>query len=391
MSADDESGRAGGPSSVTDPAGALAGLLDFVAALRAAGLSVPPDRVHTLLTAVDELGVARLYWAGRLTLCGCPADLAAYDAVFLTHFGGEPIDVPESRPAVPAGTVRVTVPFGLVAPEPEPTGGDALGEVAASASGGELLRHRDLGDLTGAEREEVAALLALLAPVGPVRRGRRWRPARRGAADPRRTLTAALRRGGEVTPPARRDRAVRPRRLVLLLDVSGSMARYADALLRFAHAAVRCRPHHTEVFSIGTRLTRLTGPLRLRDPAAALRAAGAAIPDWRGGTRLGDGLGVFLARYGHRGTARGAVVVVFSDGWERGSPDRLGWTTARLSRLAYRLVWVTPHRDRPGFAPTAGGLAAVVPHLDALVAGHSVAALTELVRVLGEGNPTCAR
>jgi uncharacterized protein with von Willebrand factor type A (vWA) domain len=254
----------------------------------------------------------------------------------------------------------------------------------------ELLRHRDLGDLTDPERKEVAALLDLLAPAAPVRRGRRWRPARRGDPDPRRTLTAALRRGGEATPPARRSRAARPRRLVLLLDVSGSMSRYADALLRFAHAAVRCRPYHTEVFSIGTRLTRLTGPLRLRDPAAALAAAGAAIPDWRGGTRLGGALGAFLSRYGHRGTARGAIVVIFSDGWERGSPDGLGAAAARLSRLAYRLLWVTPHRDRPGFVPTAGGLAAVVPYLDALVAGHSIAALTDLVRLLGERKGTAA-
>jgi uncharacterized protein with von Willebrand factor type A (vWA) domain len=192
-----------------------------------------------------------------------------------------------------------------------------------------------------------------------------------------------LRAGGEPVRLLRRRPRPRPRRLVLLVDVSGSMAPYADGVLRFAHAAVRCRPRATEAYSLGTRLTRITPALRQRDAEAALAAAGALIPDWRGGTRLGDGLRTFLRRDGHRGMARRAVVVVFSDGWERGDASQLAAAAAHLARLAYRVIWVSPHAGRPGFAPLAGGLAAVLPHLDALVAGHSLAALEELVREVG--------
>jgi uncharacterized protein with von Willebrand factor type A (vWA) domain len=200
--------------------------------------------------------------------------------------------------------------------------------------------------------------------------------------DPRRTVRESLRRVGEPVRLERRRRRVRPRRLVLLLDVSGSMTPYADALLRFAHAAVRRRPGLTEVFTIGTRLTRVTRGLRHRDPDAALRAAGAAIPDWHGGTRLADTLRAFLDRWGRRGTARGAVVVILSDGWERGDPAALAEQLDRLSRLAYRLVWVNPHRGKSGYAPLAGGMAAALPFLDHFVAGHSLAALEELVGVI---------
>jgi uncharacterized protein with von Willebrand factor type A (vWA) domain len=191
-----------------------------------------------------------------------------------------------------------------------------------------------------------------------------------------------LRAGGEPQPLARRARRPRPRRLVLLVDVSGSMAPYADALLRLAHALVRSRPRWTEVYTLGTRLTRITPSLRTRDVEVALRDAGRAIPDWRGGTRLADGVTGFLRRYGHRGAARGAVVVVLSDGWERGDPAPLREAAAHLRRLAYRLIWVSPHAGRPGFAPTAGGLAAVLPHLDALVSGHSVAAIQALLKAI---------
>jgi uncharacterized protein with von Willebrand factor type A (vWA) domain len=237
-----------------------------------------------------------------------------------------------------------------------------------------------------AERDEVRSLLALLAPGTAARPSRRFRPARSGGLDRARTVREMLRRAGEPTRLARRTRRDKPRRLVLLLDVSGSMAPYADALLRFGHAAVRRRPTQTEVFTLGTRLTRVTRALRHRDPDAALRAAGAAIPDWHGGTRLAESLRAFLDRWGRRGTARGAVVVLCSDGWERGDPAPLAEQVAGLSRLAYRLVWVNPHRGKPGYVPLAGGMAAALPYLDDFVAGHSLAALQELVRVIARAD-----
>ncbi len=181
---------------------------------------------------------------------------------------------------------------------------------------------------------------------------------------------------------ARRDRSPRPRKVVLLIDVSGSMEPYADALLRFAHVVVRRAPAATEVFTLGTRLTRVTRELRLRDPEHALAAAGRAIPDWSGGTRLGEALAAFVDRWGRRGAARRAVVVVFSDGWERGDTTLLGTQLAGLRRLAHRLIWVNPHVGKPGYAPVQGGIVAALPHLDDLLAGHSLATLEDLLEVM---------
>lgn len=363
------------------PRDAAGALVDFVCAVRRAGVPASPDRVPALAAAVDALGPAGLYWAGRLTLCGTLDDLPRYDAAYRAWIGGRPVAPPARR--LPAGPPRrYAVPFGRDGEPGNAAERPAETPVAARASGHDLLRHRDFTELSTTERDEVRRLIALLAPAASPRRTRRYRPAVNGRVDPGRSLTALRRFIGEPARLAHRRRRLRPRRLVLLVDVSGSMAAYADALLRFAHAAVRCRPSATEAFTFGTRLTRVTRALRHRDPDVALAAAGAAIPDWSGGTRLGESLGAFVRRYGHPGLARRAVVVVFSDGWERGDPAPLAEAVARLRRLAHRVIWVSPHRGRPGFAPTVTGLAAVLPHLDHLVAGHSLAALTDLIDTL---------
>jgi uncharacterized protein with von Willebrand factor type A (vWA) domain len=365
-------------------------LVDFVGVVRRHGVPAGPDRVHACAAALDALCGAGardpLYWAGRLTLCADAEQLSRYAQAWRAYASGGADAVAGDVRPLGRGRRRIVNTFGLDrdAAGADEDAGQSL-PVAVRASAHEMLRHRDLADLSGLERDEVRHLLALLRPAAPTRPGRRHRPAVRGGVDARRSLRSALRTLGEPARLARRRRRERPRRLVLLIDVSGSMAAYADGLLRFAHAAVRLRPAATEVFTLGTRLTRVTGQLRMRDPAAALAAAGAAIPDWSGGTRLGDGLAAFVARYAHPGLARRAIVVVFSDGWERGDPARLAEAATRLRRLVHRLIWVTPHAARPGFAPTAGGLAAVLPRLDALVAGHSVAALTELVDTLRDG------
>lgn len=359
-------------------------LVGFARTLRHAGVDAGTDRMQTMLGAVRELGAADprgVYWAGRLTLCAEPEDLPRYDAAFAAYFGGQlparglPLPV---HPVLPRESTPLTG-----SPPDDAVAGDPPHVLAVAASLVEALRHRDVAALTGPERDEVRRLLALLAPGTAARRTRRRRPAPRGEVDPRGTVRHALRWAGEPVRLQRRRRTDRPRRLVLLLDVSGSMSPYADALLRFAHAAVRRRPTRTEVFTAGTRLTRITRELRHRDPDVALRAAGTAIPDWHGGTRLADTLRAFLDRWGRRGTARGAVVVIFSDGWERGDPADLAAQLDGLSRLAYRLVWVNPHRGKAGYAPLTGGMAAALPYLDHFVAGHSVAALEELVGVIG--------
>jgi uncharacterized protein with von Willebrand factor type A (vWA) domain len=273
----------------------------------------------------------------------------------------------------------------LPAREPREAEGDEESDeeiVRATATGTEILRHRDLGELTPLEREHLRRLLALLRPEPPTRPSRRRGPSRHGAADPGRTLRAALRNHGEVGVLLRRAPTRRPRKVVLLLDVSGSMEPYADALLRFAHVVVRRAPRTTEAFTLGTRLTRVTRELRQRDAERALSDAGRAIPDWSGGTRLGEVIGAFVDRWGRRGAARRAIVVVFSDGWERGETDVLGTQVGRLARLAHRVVWVNPHAGKDGYAPVQGGIVAVLPYLDHLLAGHSLETLERLLDVV---------
>ncbi len=362
----------------------LRGLVGFTAVLRHAGLPVTTERVTAFLTAVDTLGVGReqVYRAGLHTLCADPDDLPRYERAFVDWFDGGPGPARPRRAGRTPPRVPTLLPAGAAGATEAPGAGDDDLRVHATASAAEVLRHHDLGELSVAERAHLRALLALLRPEPPTRPSRRRTAARRGAADPRRTLRAALRTDGELCVLARRDRSRRPRRVVLLVDVSGSMEPYADALLRFAHVVLRRAPASTEVFTLGTRLTRITRELRLRDPEHALAAAGRAIPDWSGGTRLGEVLAAFVDRWGRRGAARRAVVVVFSDGWERGDTALLGTQLARLRRLAHRMVWVNPHAGKAGYAPVQGGIVAALPYLDDLLAGHSLATLSELLEVV---------
>jgi len=356
-------------------------VMGFARTLRHAGVPATPDRVQAMVAALDHLDVANptdTYWAGRLTLCADPADLERYDAAFAAYFGGAGVP---ARPPRPAAVRLRAVPLDKGDGGAQPGDGSTRTTLASRQ---EVLRHRDVSTLSAAERDEVRRLLALLAPHVGRRRTRRYGPASRGAVDLERTVRRMLHQGGEPSRLARRARRRKPRRLVLLADVSGSMEPYADALLRFAHAAVRVAPFNVEVFTLGTRLTRVTRELRRRDPDAALEAAGAAIPDWSGGTRLGDALKAFLDQWGQRGAARGAVVVLCSDGWERGDPTLLGEQVARLARLAHVVIWVNPHRGKPGYEPVTGGMVAALPHIDHLVAGHNLAAFEQLVRVIDQ-------
>ncbi|RAY13027.1 hypothetical protein DPM19_21200 [Actinomadura craniellae] len=359
--------------------GVAALLVGFGRALRDAGVGADPARLRATAAALGHLDVldpADVYWAGRLTLCAGPDDLPRYDRCFAEYFGGRP----PGRPGSASRRRAVPRPAAV----PGRPGESRERAVPAPADVTEVLRRGDLARLDAAERAEAYRLIALLRTTVPRRRSRRYAPARAGVPDPHRTVREVLRRGGEASPLRRRAPRPRPRRVVVLVDVSGSMRPYAGALLRFAYAAVRSGGRTTEAFSMGTRLTRLTRELRHRDPAAALPAATALIPDWSGGTRLGEEIKEFLDRFGRRGMARGAVVVVASDGWERGDARPLGEQMARLHRLAHRVVWVNPHRARPGYEPLAAGMAAALPHVDDFVAGHSVEALTGLARLIGE-------
>ncbi|WP_028472717.1 vWA domain-containing protein [Nocardioides alkalitolerans] len=351
-------------------------------ALRAAGVAVSADRTLVFAAACARLGVGdadAVRRAGRATLCAGPDDLAVHDRVFeawrRTWFGAK--DAPETARGDADEVARASVGDA----DDAGAGESETALVAARASGADVLRHRDVALLDPADRARVHRLYAELTPHAPRRRAVRRTPSRSGEVDLRRTLRASLRGYGEPTPVARRRRGTRDRPVVLLVDVSGSMSAYADALLRLAHRMVRAGVA-TEVFTAGSRLTRVTPALRTRDPEAALVAAGRAVPDWAGGTRLGESLGAFLDRWGGRGTARRAVVVVLSDGWERGTAADLGREMARLGRLAHRVVWVNPHRGKDGYAPVQSGIVAALPHVDDFVAGHTLATFAEVCEVV---------
>jgi uncharacterized protein with von Willebrand factor type A (vWA) domain len=374
------SSTTGSPADVAEP---VRGAVAFAAALRGAGMPVGPDRVQHFVEALGHLDPQRrddVYWAGRATLCAHPEHITRFDNVFAAFFEGRVASMRRAQPA----TLRPTVAYAVPSTAPD-SGADEEQDdqtaLVANASSTEVLRRRDVASLEPHERRELERLLARFAMPGAQRRTRRWQPDRGGVIDRERTMRRLLRSGGELAELRHRSARYRPRRVVLLVDVSGSMTPYADALLRFAHAAARGR-QRTEVFSIGTRLTRLTRELSHRDADTAMAEVAATIPDWSGGTRLGAQLKAFLDRWGQRGMARGAIVVIMSDGWERDDPQLLGEQMARLHRLAHRVVWANPRRARPGFEPVVGGLLAALPHVDAFVDGHSLEAYEHLADVV---------
>lgn len=365
---------------VTKDSDPLIGVAGFARALAAAGLPVASDSVKTYTQALGQVDVAdprQVYWTGRATLCRDPSDIPRYDIVFESWFGGT---VPKRVPHRAAQPRRSRI-AALDAVGATDTGGDAH-RLRVTAATTEILRHRDIAELTADERAHLAELITGLRPHSATRPAVRLRPSRRGRVDPRRTVRHMLAAGGEPVRPRRHRKATRARRTVLLLDVSGSMSPYADALLRFAHVVARANPA-TEVFSLGTRMTRLTRALRIGDPELALATAGRAVPDWAGGTRLGETVRAFLDRWGRRGTARGAVVVIFSDGWERGDPTLLAEQIAALARLAHAVLWVNPHAGADGYRPVQSGIAAALPFIDRLLAGHSLVTLQQLLDEIG--------
>jgi hypothetical protein len=255
--------------------------------------------------------------------------------------------------------------------------------VGVLASATERLAATDFAELTPGELWQLAGAMHRLTLAVPLRRSRRQRRGPRGRqADLRSTLRHARRTGAEPFGIIRKNPARRPRKLVVLCDISGSMEPYARAMLQLLYCAAGGA--RAEVFSFATRLTRLTGTLAQPRPALALRHAGQAAPDWLGGTRIGSCLKDFNDAFGCRGLARGAVVVVVSDGWDTGDPAVLRREMARLSRVAFRIVWVNPRAHRPGYRPLAGGMAAAWPYCDAVVSAHRLDALGELAAALAD-------
>jgi uncharacterized protein with von Willebrand factor type A (vWA) domain len=264
--------------------------------------------------------------------------------------------------------------------------------VPVAASDEERLRSKRFDAVEPDELARLYRLMTRLRIATPARRTRRAERDRRGERiDMRRTLRGSLRTAGDPIRLARRRRRILRRRLVMLCDISGSMEPYARAYLQFLTCAAGSGPH-AEAFVFATRLTRITRALATRSPAQAIQRAAAAAPDWSSGTRIGAALREFNDRHGRRGMARGAVVVIISDGWERGDPALVGREMERLARLAYRIVWVNPRVSASNFAPRAGGMAAALEHCDALVSGHNLAALDEVIDAISaeRGDPVAA-
>jgi uncharacterized protein len=407
------------------------------AALRTAGLPAGPDRSERLagaLTVMRATTVAELRACALATMVSGPNQLDAFDRVFGEMFGAlpaaprRPVTAPQRNMVVesaeradeadgdgqaaqdgelPPGLDGLEKPAASGGPEraadPAAAGDGADGRPAVRrvASMTERLRERDFGQLSPGELAQLAAMMRELVIAVPPRRTRRYRPTKDGARlDMRRTMRQAIKTGGEPVRIARRAVRVRPRRLVVLCDISGSMEPYARAILQLMYVAARAsaaaggggpgfsgpsrdaaRPR-TEVFTFATRLTRLTPFLAAASPETMLAKAGEAAPDWAGGTRIGATLREFNDRYAVRGMGRGAVILIISDGWETGDPLLLGAQMARLHRIAYRIVWANPRTQSERYRPEVGGMAAAWPYCDAVVSAHNFEALGDLLTAL---------
>ena len=365
-------------------------LVRFGRLLRTHGVNVGAGQVLSYTRAVADLdpaGIDDLYWAGRITLVNRHPDLAVYNAAFDAFFVGSEGDSPP--PMLPLATADAdggepaSVSFGTEQHELEIL---EAGEEELPAAGGprassaEILRTKHFDRWTEEEFRQLARLLPDLRL--PRKLSRRTRPSPRGPRiDLRRSVRRSLRNGGDLFDLRRRLRVDRPRPIVLIVDVSGSMAGFSRALVQFSYGMSRAS-QRVEVFCFGTRLTRLTRAMRVRDADAALDEATELVVDWDGGTRIGESLAAYVARWGKYRFNRGAVVIICSDGLERGEPDRLAWAMQRLSRQAHRVIWVNPLAGDPKFQPLARGLVAALPYVDDLIAGHNIKGLEDLARAL---------
>ncbi|MCW3024524.1 MAG: hypothetical protein JWR30_3846 [Conexibacter sp.] len=360
-------------------------VVTFARVLREAGLEVGPGRVADALRGLDAVELTRrddVYWTLRSTLVSRREELETFDLAFQAWFLGAAV-----RPQLRLISGQVPPP-GAPGLTPAPAAAQELDggdREVGGYSADELLAHKDFGEMSHEEFERARKLIAAIATKRPRRRSRRLRATgKRGESLHLRGLVrASLATGGDPVHRAFRSRVLKPRKLLLILDVSGSMESYARALLLFLHAA-QGSGRGVETFAFGTRLTRLTPDLASRDPETALALAARQVADWSGGTRIGFSLKAYNDGWGRRALTRGAVAVILSDGWEREDDALVGRETARLARQAFAVVWVNPLKGDPRYEPLAGGMRAALPHIDRFVTGHDVASLETLASLLGD-------
>jgi uncharacterized protein with von Willebrand factor type A (vWA) domain len=370
----------------------LHNLLLFGRVLRGLGLDVNPGRMMDLVKALANVEVGRrddFYYAARSLLVHRQEDLALFDQAF-AHFWRPPSSTWLTGLMVMGARqrnrLRVVHP-PLRKPDDPPEGQDGqksaddappVLEVTRTYSPSEALRRKDFSQLTAEEYAEIKKLIAHLSWELDQRRTRRRKPGRGPQIDFRRTLRRNLKYGGHLLEWSYRDRKVKPRPLVVLADVSGSMERYTRLLLHFVYGLTLGLDQPVESFVFGTRLTRITRHLEYEDVEQALREVSGAVMDWSGGTRIGESIKVFNFIWGRRVLSRGAVVLVISDGWDRGDPDLLGREMARLQRNCHRLIWLNPLLGSPEYEPLTRGIQAALPFVDDFLPIHNLASLEEL-------------
>jgi uncharacterized protein with von Willebrand factor type A (vWA) domain len=357
-------------------------VVTFGRVLREAGLEVGPGRIQDALRGLEAVDLTRqddVYWTLRTTIVSRREELEAFESAFHAWFLGLGRK-PQLRPVAPPPKRGERRRAGVPGAGPEVDGGEV--ELGAWSQE-EVLREKDFGAMTRDEFERTRRLITAIASRRPLRRSRRLRPdSHGGALDVRALVRASLATGGEPVERAFRSRVKTPRKLVLMLDVSGSMESYSRALLLYLHAA-RGSGKGVETFAFGTRLTRLTPELTSRDPETAFQRASKRVADWSGGTRIGESLKAYNDVWGRRALTRGAVVVILSDGCERGDPELIEREMARLARQAYAVVWVNPLKGHTDYEPLAGGMKAALPYVDRFLPGHNIASLDGLAAVLG--------
>jgi hypothetical protein len=370
--------------------------------LHSAGIPVTPERSARFAAAIDLTAPATyddIYWAARVTLVSGHDQLEQFDRVF-GRFFGELADQADARgdPGSPSTSSKPPQQRSTESSDARHGGAgvgrsgedrrfaddeSAAGEtLAMTASSDEYLHHADYAALSPAELMNLRTLMSRMRLAPPTRTRRRTQRSSTGKRlDMRATIRRSQRTAGDPVEQVLRRRTTRPRRLVLLADISGSMEPYARAYLQLLHCAAGGA--NAETFVFATRLTRLTRHLRIRNPNVALQRAAASAPDWAGGTRLGEALKAFNDGWGRRGLARGAVLLIVSDGWDAGDPTLVAEQMDRLSRLAHRVVWVNPRKQAGSYQPLVGGMAAALPHIDAFISGHSLEAMFEVLEAIG--------
>lgn len=362
----------------------------FARLLRGVGLNVPTDRVLAFASALGVIGVASqqsVYLSARATLISRPEDFPILDRCFSRWW----LQQEAMDPGVAASEIKVAVELDADnddAPEQLAEDGDEFIpdiSIKLRFSKNETLRDKDFAKCTPQELEEAARAMERIALIVPERKSNRRisSRSRRGPLDLRRSARDAMSNQGEPVKLIHFEKGSRPRRIVLLCDISGSMEPYARAMIRFLHTAV-IGGIRVEAFTFGTHLTRVTRELNWKDPDVALARAGVAVKDWSGGTRIGEAIGQFNDQFGIRGMARRSVVVVMSDGWDRGDPEILSREMARLSRVTDKIIWVNPLKYTPGYAPLARGMAAALPYIDNFIEGHSLGSLEKLAEVIAK-------